>query len=129
MTTATPHLHPARRRPLGRRPGAHTQAVRCLTLLRALEDLPVGWWVQILELAAIFGVSERTIHGDLDALQYAGEPLVRGRRGARLAPASERRGIGELPARQDRIDAVRAAAAAHTRTLELLAAEGSPARG
>jgi predicted DNA-binding transcriptional regulator YafY len=51
--------------------GTHTQAVRCLQLIRELERQPGVHWLE--DIAKRLHVDERTIRRDINALRAAGE--------------------------------------------------------
>src|SRR5688500_10085396 len=56
----------------GRKQGSYSQAMRLLRLLAFLQAQHYG--CTIAQLAAEFGVTERQIRRDLDALEAAGHP-------------------------------------------------------
>ena len=61
------------RRP-GRRPGRYTQAARVLSLYRLLARRRTG--ARLSELAAAFGISERQLRRDLEAIDAAAGPVL-----------------------------------------------------
>lgn len=64
-----------------RPPGAHTQAARCLRLVRVFAD---GKWHSMASLAANEGVSERAIYRDIAAFRIAGWTVERDDRCVRV---------------------------------------------
>ena len=62
-------LHARGKATLGRRAGESVQAIRCLKMLRVLLDES---WRTLWSLAEQFGVCQRTVRRDLDAIHRSG---------------------------------------------------------